>query len=198
MCEIIAEDSSLRLVGQASDGEQAWELIRKLKPSVAVLDIHMPRQSGLQLSALLAQQHLPVKLILLTGDADPGLLSEALNQGVQGYVLKETAIDELLQALHRVASGDAYVSPAFSAVLLRRGAAREALREQKTGLSQLTRMERKILKMIAEDRTSKEIAALLECSVRTVDTHRHNISGKLELSGTHSLLRFAFDHKSEL
>lgn len=92
----------------------------------------------------------------------------------------------------------AATSPACSAALLRRDAAHHAFHAEKTGLSQLTPTERKVLKLIAQDRTSKEIAELLQCSIRTVNTHRYNISRKLELSGSHSLLRFAFDHKSEL
>ncbi len=198
LCDIIAGDPTLRLVGEAGDGEEAWRLIQKLRPAVAVLDIHMPRRSGLELGRLVSQQRLSVELIILTMDAEEGLLHEALNLGVKGYLLKETAATDLLQAVRRVASGDCYISPVLSGALVRRNAAREALQAQKLGLATLTPTERHILKLIAEDRTSKEIAELLACSVRTVETHRQNISHKLELSGSHSLLRFAFDHKAQL
>jgi len=198
LCDIIAGDSSLGLVGEAADGEQAWELMQELQPAVAVLDIHMPKRSGIQLARLLLERPSPVALIMLTMDSDEGLLNEALNLGVKGYLLKETAVTDLLQAIHRVAGGDCYISPVFSGALLRRNDSRVALQQQKSGLATLTPTEQQILKLIAEDRTSKEIAELLGCSVRTVDAHRHNISRKLELSGTHSLLRFAFDHKSDL
>jgi len=193
--DIIAGDPTLRLVGEAADGEQAWQLIQKLQPAVAVLDIHMPKRSGIQLGRLLSQQRLRVELIILTMDAEEALLNEALNLG---YLLKETAVTDLLQAIHRVAGGDCYISPGLSGALVRRNAAREALQDQKLGLASLTPTERQILKLIAEDRTSKEIAELLACSVRTVETHRQNISRKLDLSGSHSLLRFAFDHKAQL
>ncbi len=198
LCDIIAGDPTLRLVGEAGDGEEAWRLIQKLRPVVAVLDVHMPRRSGLELGRLVSQQRLRVALIILTGDAEEGLLQEALNLGVKGYLLKETAVTDLLQAVRRVAGGDCYISPALSGALVRRNAARETLHEEKVGLAALTPTERQILKLIAEDRTSKEIAELLACSVRTVETHRQNISRKLELSGSHSLLRFAFDHKAQL
>jgi DNA-binding NarL/FixJ family response regulator len=198
LCDLIVSDSSLRLVGEAADGEQAWQLIQKLQPAVAVLDIHMPKRSGIQLGQLLLRQRLPVALVILTMDAEEALLNEALNLGVKGYLLKETAVTDLLQAIHRVAVGDCYICPALSGALLRRNADREALQEEKVGLAALTPTERQILKLIAEDRTSKEIAELLKCSVRTVETHRQNISYKLELSGSHSLLRFAFDHKAQL
>jgi DNA-binding NarL/FixJ family response regulator len=198
LCDILADDPTLRLVGEAGDGEGAWRLIQKLRPAVVVLDIHMPRRSGIEVGRLVLQQRLPVELIMLTMDAEEGLLQEALNLGAKGYLLKENAIAELLQAIHRVAGGDCYICPTLSAVLVRRSAARAALQEQKLGLASLTPTERQILKLIAEDRTSKEIADLLACSVRTVETHRQNISHKLELSGSHSLLRFAFDHKAQL
>ncbi len=198
LCDIIAGDPTLRLVGEAGDGEEAWRLIQKLRPAVAVLDVHMPKRSGIELGRLVSLQRLPVALIILTGDAEEGLLHEALNLGVKGYLLKETAVTDLLQAVRRVAGGDCYISPALSGALVRRNAAREGLQEEKAGLAALTSTERQILKLIAEDRTSKEIAQLLACSVRTVETHRQNISRKLELSGSHSLLRFAFDHKAQL
>ena len=128
------------------------------------------------------------------------LIGKALNSrlGVKGYLLKETAVTDLLQAIHRVAGGDCYISSALSGALVHRNAAREDLQEQKVGLASLTLTERQILKLIAEDRTSKEIADLLQSSIRTIETHRQNISHKLELSGSHSLLRFAFDHKAQL
>ena len=198
LCDILAGDPTLRLVGEAGDGEEAWRLIQKLRPTVAVLDIHMPGRSGIELGRLVSQHRLPVELIILTMDTEEGLLHEALNLGIKGYLLKETAVTDLLQAIHRVAGGDCYISPALSGALVRRNAAREALQEEKAGLTALTPTERQILKLIAEDRTSKEIAELLACSVRTVETHRQNISYKLELSGSHSLLRFAFDHKAQL
>jgi DNA-binding NarL/FixJ family response regulator len=198
LCDTLAGDPALRLVGEAGDGEEAWRLIQELRPAVAVLDIHMPGRSGIELGRLVSRQRLPVELIILTMDAEAGLLHEALNLGVKGYLLKETAVTDLLQAIQRVAGGDCYICPALSGALVRRNAAREALEEEKFGLRTLTPTERRILKLIAEDRTSKEIAELLACSVRTVETHRQNISQKLELSGSHSLLRFAFDHKAQL
>ncbi len=198
LCEIIAADPSLRLAGEAADGEQAWKLIHELRPKVAVLDNHMPKRSGLQVGRLLLQQRFPVELIILTMDSEEGLLHEALNLGIKGYLLKESAVTDLLQAIHRVAAGDCYISSALSGALVRRHATQEGLRKEKPGLDRLSPTERNILKLVAEDRTSKEIAELLHCSVRTVETHRLNISHKLELSGSHSLLRFAFDHRAQL
>ncbi len=198
LCEIIGGDPHLRLAGEAADGEEAWRLLQERNPAVAVLDIHMPRRTGIQLGRLRLEHRLPVELIMLTMDGEEGLLNEALNLGIKGYLLKESAVTDLLEAIHRVARGETFISPTLAGALLRRSARREALREQKSGLERLSPAERQILKMITADRTSKEIAAILRCSVRTVETHRQNISHKLELHGSHSLLRFAFDHRGEL
>ena len=198
LCEIIAGDASLQLAGEAGDGEQAWRLMQRLLPTVAVLDIHMPKYNGIELARFSLQHRLPSKLIILTMDSDEALLAEALALEVAGYLLKETAVTDLLDAIRQVAGGGCFISPAFSGALVRRNAARKALQRQEPGLAQLTSAERQILKLIAADHTSKEIAGLLSCSIRTVETHRQNISRKLELSGSHSLLRFAFNHKGLL
>jgi DNA-binding NarL/FixJ family response regulator len=199
LCGIIAGDPALRLVGEAADGNQAWQMIQEHQPAVAVLDVHMPKRDGMQLCRLISsQQHWRIAVIILTMDAEEALLNEALSLGVKGYLLKETAVTDLLQAIRRVAGGDCYISPALSGALVQRNQARKALREQKRGLETLTPTERQILKLITQDSTSKEIAELLQCSVRTVETHRQNISHKLELTGSHSLLRFAFDHRTQL
>jgi DNA-binding NarL/FixJ family response regulator len=198
LCDIIRNDPKLQLVGEAVDGDQAWQSIQTVLPTVAVVDIHMPKKNGIQLAKLLSQKRLPVELIILTMDSDEALLNEALNLGAKGYLLKESAVTELLEAIHKVAAGYCYISPSLSGALVRRNAAREALQEERAGLAMLTPTERQILKLISEDRTSKEIAEILQCSFRTVETHRQNVSHKLQLSGSHSLLRFAFDHKGQL
>ena len=135
---------------------------------------------------------------MLTMDTEEALLNKALNLGFKGYMLKESAAADLLQAIDCVARGEHYISPALSGALLRRQQSFKALREMKPGIAKLSPTERQVLKLVAEDRTSKEIAELLGCGHRTVESHRQRISRKLELSGSHSLLRFAFDHKAEL
>ena len=196
--DVIASDPRLELAGEVDNGEAAWQIIHARRPAVAVLDIHMPRRSGLQVARELWAERWPVALIILTMDKEAGLLQAALDLGVRGYLLKEDAATELLSAIHLVAAGQRYVCPALADLPRQRRAGEEELRTQVPGLVRLTPSERRILKLIAADHTSKEIAAALGCSQRTVETHRQNICYKLELTGTHSLLRFAFDHKAEL
>src|SRR5262245_60589757 len=198
LCDVIQADAGLRLVGQASNGEEALELVDELKPDIAILDVHMPKLSGLQAARKLIEKKSAMKLVLLTMHEDEDLLNEALNLGIHAYVLKENAVEDLIAAVRRVAEGKTFISASLSGLLLRRRAEADALRREKPGLDSLTPTERRILKLIADDKTSKEIAEVLSCAVRTVETHRQNISQKLGLSGSHSLLKFAYDNKSSL
>ena len=196
--DVIGQDPSLRVVGEAVDGEQALQFIHELRPAVAVLDINMPRRSGLAVARALAEAGAAVKIVLLTMHEDEDLLNEALNLGVAAYVLKENAAADLLQAIHAAAAGRLFVSASLAGALLRRADQAAALKRERPGLVRLTPAERRILRLIAADRTTKEIADTLGISVRTVDTHRQNLSQKLGLSGSHSLLKFAYDNKARL
>ena len=198
LCDVIQTDAGLRLVGQAGNGEEALKLLDELQPDVAILDVHMPKLTGLQAARKLVERESPVKLVLLTMHEDEDLLNEALSLGIQAYVLKENAVEDLIAAVRSVAAGKTFISASLSGLLVRRRAQAEALRREKPGLDSLTPTERRILMLIADDKTSKEIADLLGCAVRTVDTHRQNMSQKLALSGSHSLLKFAYDNKSSL
>jgi len=198
LCDVIEAEASLRLVGQAGNGEEALRLIDQLRPDIAILDVRMPKLTGLQTARNLMKKRSPVKLVLLTAHEDEALLNEALNLGIHAYVLKENAVEDLVNAVRSVASGETFISASLTGILLRRRAQSEALRQDRPGLHKLTPTERRILKLIADDKTSKEIANVLACAVRTVETHRQNISTKLELTGSHSLLKFAYDNKSRL
>lgn len=198
LCDVIGQDPSLRVVREAAEGEQALQFIRELRPAVAVLDINMPRRSGLAVARALGADAAAVKVVLLTMHEDEDLLHEALNLGVAAYVLKENAAEDLLQAIHAAAAGRLFVSPSLAGALLRRADQAAALRRERPGLDRLTPAERRILRLIAADQTTKEIADTLGISARTVDTHRQNLSQKLGLSGSHSLLKFAYDNKARL
>jgi DNA-binding NarL/FixJ family response regulator len=198
LCEVVESDPSLRLVGQAANGEEALRLIRELRPAVAILDINMPRLSGLQVAQELAGQGASPRLVLLTMHEDAALFDRAMELGVYAYVLKESAVEDLLTALRTVIEGRNFISPTIANLLVKRREEGAMLRREKPGLDLLTPTERRVLRLISEDRTTKEIADLLGLSPRTVETHRQNMSHKLHLSGSHSLLKFAFDHKAHL
>jgi DNA-binding NarL/FixJ family response regulator len=194
----LGADSSLKIVGEAGDGESALALIRQSKPDVVILDVNMPKADGFTVARTIKDEKLPVEAIFLTMHKDEDLFNEAMDLGVKGYVLKDSAVTDIVGAVKAAAIGQSYISPSLSTYLISRGVRASSLVKKKPGLNDLTPSERRILRLIAENKTSREIAEELFISIRTVDNHRANISAKLELQGSHALLKFALEHKSEL
>ncbi len=196
--EVFEEDKRFQVTAEAGNGAEALRLIRQVKPAVAVLDIRMPELSGLQVAREAARQRLATGFVVLTNHADEELFDQAMELGVLGFVLKENAVVDVLAAVENVANRRLFLSQSMAELLVGRRARARQLADEHTGLKSLSPTERKILQLIASDKTSKEIAEHLRISARTVDTHRQNISQKLNLKGSHSLLKFAFDHRTEL
>ena len=196
--EVFEEDERVRVIGEAADGQEALHVIQNAKPDVAVLDIRMPKLSGLQVARAIKERELATRVVMLTMYPDAELFDEAMDLGTQGYVLKENAVADVLNAVQSIAQGQFFISQSLSGLLVGRRAGARKLERERDGVTALSPAERRVLCLIASDKTSKEIAAELEISVRTVDSHRQNISEKLNLRGSHSLLKFAFDHKSAL
>ena len=198
LVEVLQSDRSLRLLAEAGDGQAAQQLIQQHQPQVAILDVLMPKATGLDVARAVRAASLRVALIFLTMYDDEETFQEAIELGVQGYILKECAMTDILDAVRTVVAGKHYVSPSLAGFLIHRQTSAAALQKAQPGLSDLTPGERRILKMVADDKTTKEIASLLSLSPRTVETHRLNIAEKLNVHGTHSLLKFAFEHKRQL
>ena len=196
--QVIESDERFELIGEAADGEAAWKAIQEKKPDVAVLDINLPRLTGLEVARHVADKKLRTRLIILTMLKEEDLINRALDLGVSGFVLKENAVEDIVSAIVTASEGGHYLSPAVSGYLVRRRNRAEALTAHKPGLDDLTKAERRILKLIAEKKTSREIASELFISPRTVEAHRANISEKLDLRGSHSLLQFALENRSSL
>lgn len=196
--DVIGGGARFRIVGEASDGEEAMQLVVGLKPQIAIVDIDMPRLSGLELLRAIRQLSFSVKAIILTMYREEDMYNAAMDLGAKAYVLKDNAANDILTALEKVAQGENFVSPSMLDVGRRRSDRVQEILLNKPQIENLTPSERRILKLIGEDYTSKEIADMLKLSVRTVDNHRQNICGKLNLHGTHSLLKFAFDNSSYL
>jgi DNA-binding NarL/FixJ family response regulator len=194
----IEEDPSLRILGEASDGASALRLIESCTPDVAILDIDMPAMRGLQVAKMIKDQQLFVAVIILTIYKEEDMFNEAMDAGVRGYVMKETAVIDMLEAIKAVAMGKYYFSPAIAGHLVGRSERAKHLLAEKPRVAELTPSERRILKLIALNKTSKDIANELSISYRTVETHRTNIATKLNIHGSHSLLSFALEHRSVL
>jgi DNA-binding NarL/FixJ family response regulator len=156
----------------------------------------MPGADGLSLAQTISEEGLPVATILLTAHREEDLFNKALEVGVKGYVLKDSAPSDIISAIRAVAAGQYYTSPAMSGYLVKRRTAKVS--DDRSGIKDLTPTEIRILKLLAEYKTSREIADELFISYRTVQTHRANICQKLELQGNHALMKFALEYKSEL
>lgn len=196
--DVIGNNSRFKIVGEASNGEEALRQLACLKPHIAVLDIDMPRLNGLETLSAVRQMAFPVKTIVLTMYKEEDMFNAAMDLGAKAYVLKENATNDILAALEKVARGESFVSPMMTEAGRRRSDRVRELLLSKPQIESLTPAERRILKLVGEDYTSKEIANLLNLSVRTVDNHRQHICDKLKLHGTHSLLKFAFDNSAYL
>jgi DNA-binding NarL/FixJ family response regulator len=192
--DLIREDPAFKVVAEYRNGREALAGIESLEPDLAVLDVAMPGLNGLQVTEEIHRRHLPVQPIILTMHDNREFFEEAMRCGVRGYVLKDRAVSELVECLHAVGEGQFYISASISNYLV------QFLQTQATipELRLLTRTEIRILKLVAQARTSKEIADQLFISPRTVETHRHNICRKLNLNGSHKLLQFAMEHQTSL
>jgi DNA-binding NarL/FixJ family response regulator len=195
--QVIEKEAGYVVVAEAGNGRTALELIRAHQPRVAVLDLEMPELNGLDTAKTILSERLPTAVIILTMYDDEEMFNEAMDIGVSGYVLKDSASTDLLRANRASVRGEYFISAALSNPLRARQA-KSAVSESRLGLLKLTPSERRILKLVAEQKTSSEIAELLSISQRTVDNHRTNICHKLGLNGINSLLRFALTHRTEL
>lgn len=193
--QALAKEDRIVVVDEADDGEQALKKITERKPDVAVLDINMPRLSGLDVARRADATGLETKIILLTMIEDRKIFLEAMDLGVMGYVLKDSAVSEIARAILSVSEDKHFISPTLSGSLLRRKS--QAQTSSHPSLSDLTPTEHRILKLIGELKSNQEIADELFISKRTVENHRVNMAKKLSLSGTNSLLKFALEHRQE-
>lgn len=191
---VIERDAELRVLAEAGDGEEALTLIETLRPDVAVLDLDMPKCDGFQTARRLGEKRLPVAVVFLTMHKDEDAFNEAMNLGVKGFVVKDSAVTDIVNAIRTVAAGKNFISQQLSGFLL----SRSESNLRTPSLADLTPTERRVLCLIAEHKTTKAIAAELFISPRTVDHHRANICAKLELHGINSLLKYAIAHKSRL
>ncbi len=195
---VIEQQRGFTVVAEAADGEHALDRLRTGEITVAILDVTMPVKDGFAVAREARAQRLSAALVFLTMHRDEHVLNAALDLGVRGYVLKDNAATEIVDCVRSVAAGGEYISPSVSSFLIRRRANADTLVRQKPAIEQLTPAERRVLRLIADGLTSREIAGQLGIGLRTVEHHRNNVAVKLELRGSHALTRFALKHHSEL
>jgi DNA-binding NarL/FixJ family response regulator len=183
---VLAREPDLQLVGEAGDGREALRVAETARPDVAVLDLAMPLLNGLDAARQLAAWDRGPQPILITMHADDRYVLEALRAGVRGYVLKKQAAADLVRAIREVAAGRVYLSPGVGAAVAEAIRAGGPLPEER-----LTSREREVLQLVAEGKTTKEIAAILSVSVKTADSHRTRLMQKLDIHDVAGLTRCA-------
>ena len=182
----ILEREGFQVLAEASDGQEALRHVRSLQPEILVVDITMPVLNGLDAARELARSSPKTKIILLTQHDEEQYLSDALELGVKGYVLKSQAASDLIHAIREVSRGSVYLSPGVSGALL------EAYRSRSDApANPLTPRERQVLQLIAEGKSTKDVATVLGISVKTAESHRTRLMQKLDIHETASLVRYA-------
>lgn len=185
----LLEREGHQVVAEAADGQEAVRQVESLKPELAIFDISMPVLNGLNAGREVTRSFPKTKTILLTQHDEDQYVSEALEAGVKGYVLKSQAANDLLEAIRQVSRGLVYLSPGVS------GAVMEAFRNRKgPRKDNLTTRERQVLQLIAEGKSTKDVASLLNISVKTAESHRTRLMQKLDIHETASLVRYAVRH----
>lgn len=196
--KIIEADNEIEILGEAENGESALKKILDLKPDIALLDIDMPKLTGIQVLKELKKRKVNIKTIFLTVYSDESIFDEAMNLGILGYVLKDSAISDIINCIKSVADEKYYITPSLSDFLINLKNKLKRMEENKPALNRLTKTEMNVLSLLAEGKTSRQIGEKMFISHKTVDNHKANISDKLELRGMHSLIKFAIENKAIL
>jgi DNA-binding NarL/FixJ family response regulator len=190
---LLIDSDELDWVGSASDGQEALDKIRSLRPDIAILDIEMPNHSGVDVAKILIAEGSKTKFVILTLYKDETLFHKAMELGIKGYLLKESDEKEIIDCVISVGSGMVYVHPTMSQYLISKRTVKNEV------LGRLSDHEVNILKLISQQKTSAQIADMLFISLKTVGNHRSNISKKIELVGEQNgLLKWAMEHKGML
>jgi len=191
---LLEKASDVEVVGEAADGYEAIELAEQLSPDVVVMDIAMPRLTGIQAAEQIRALKLGIQVVVLSMYSEETLVRQALRSGVKGYVLKNSVAAELLLAIRAASRGEVYLSPAVSGPLVQDLLRLDVEGQERTPFDRLTCREREVLQLIAEGHTNTAIAQVLHLSVKTVEKHRGSLMSKLEVRDVAGLVRMAIKH----
>ena len=194
ICALLEDEQDMLVVGEAENGRDAVRLADQLKPHVALMDIAMPLLNGLEATRQIKREHPEINVLVLTMYDHEEYFREVLEVGASGYIIKRAAATELVSAIRAVYNGEAVLSPAITRLLLEGYLSRDTHREVDDP-NALSSREREVLQLIAEGKTSREIAELLHLSVKTVQSHRTNLMQKLDLHDRGELIKYAIQKK---
>jgi len=188
---VLEQQEDFEVVGEASDGREAVNLAETVKPDIAVLDITMPNLNGIEAAHQIGARQPGVSTIVLSMHADESFVLRALKAGARGYLLKESAESDLINAVRLVSEGKSFFSPIVSRMLVEDYVRQLQDRDIEDSYELLTPREREVLQLVAEAKSNKEIAGMLNVSLYTVETHRSNILEKLNLHSVPELILYA-------
>jgi len=183
--------SEMQVVGEAADGREAVRLAQELKPDIVIMDIGMPLLNGLDAAAQIVRENARIGIIMLSMHTDESYILRALDAGAKGYLLKDHADDDLEQAVRCVATGKPFFSPLIAQALLEDYVSLMRERGLKDSHDLLTEREREVLQLLAEGKSNKEAASILNLSPYTIETHRTNLMQKLNLHNTAEIVLYA-------
>lgn len=195
---IIKSEKDFVLIGEADNGEKALEIIENDNPDVVILDLDMPVMDGVATSRALQSRFPKIKTVFLTMHKDKEILNMMKSLNIKGYILKDSAIIEIVDCIKKVFADKTFISPAIADLLLDEVSQTKNQHSKEILTAKLTSAEKRIIKLIAETKTNREIAEELFISIRTVENHRLNICHKLNLKGNHSLVKFAISNKKHI
>ena len=188
---LLESHAGFKVISEASDGNQAVENALRTRPDVVVLDIAMPKLSGIEAAQRISAQLPQTAIIILSMHSDEGYVLRALKSGARGYLLKDSAESDLIQAIKAVSEGKAFFSPEISKVLAEDYVREINIRGAEDSYDLLSPREREILQLLVEGRSNKDISGLLNLSLYTVETHRRNLQSKLNLHSFPELILYA-------
>jgi DNA-binding NarL/FixJ family response regulator len=192
---LLEKAGDLHILGEAANGQEAVEMVGQLHPDVLVMDIMMPRLNGIQAAARIRELKLSTHIILLSMYADEGLVHQALQSGVRGYVLKSSVSEELLWAIRSVSRNETYLSGPISSIVVESALNPRPADQADDPLAALSPREKEIMQLIAEEHTSSEIAEMLFISEKTVEKHRASLMEKLKVRNLAGLVRLAVKYR---
>lgn len=187
---LLEKQTDMEVVAEAQDGLTTVNLVHKLRPDVVVMDIGMPEMNGIDATAQITSEHKDTKVIALSMHSDRRFVMQMLKAGAAGYLLKDSAFEELVLAIHTVRRNKRYLSPAITDVVIKEYLQNLPTAES-TVFTVLTAREREVLQHIAEGKSTKQIAAILGVSVKTVETHRQQVMEKLDMHSIAELTKYA-------
>lgn len=191
---ILESHGDMTVVGEAADGRKAVREVEKLCPEIVIMDIAMPELNGIDATVQIVKACPSTQVIILSVYDTTEYIFEALKAGAKGYILKESAGEEVVKAVHRVHSGHLYLGQEISETVVADYIKHRGVAHEKTPLESLSKREREILQLIVEGKTSTEISHLLFISPKTVDTYKSRLMNKLDIKDLPSLIRFAIKH----